>query len=385
MARILLIDDDDMLREVHAELLAIAGYETLQAATGQAGIDAIRSARPDLVLCDVAMPGTDGYAVLEAVRADPQIASTPFLFVTGLDPRHHFRAAMSLGADDYLAKPVRQDDLVAAVEARLARREAERRESERRVEELRRSVSFMLPHELRTPLTIILGASEMIRDLHREMKPEEIGEMAAAISKAAQRLHRMAENYILHAGMELQRLTATDSAASTLSGASGADLVREVAGAQAREYSREADLRLDVADATLPLAEPYVRKIVSELVDNALKFSAAGKPVKVSLAVSGDGTSLTIADAGSGMTAEQSREVSAFRQFDRAVFEQQGSGLGLILVKGMIEASGGVFALQSRPGEGTITSATWPARGAVPEAGGATPSAAPRSDRGGRP
>lgn len=367
MARILLIDDDDMLREVHSELLAIAGHQTIQAATGQAGIETIRSALPDLVLCDVAMPGTDGYAVLEAVRADPRIASTPFLFLTGLDPRHHFRAAMSLGADDYLAKPVRQDDLLAAVEARLARREAERREAERRVEELRRSVSFMLPHELRTPLTIILGASEMIRDLHQEMAPAEIGEMAAAISKAAQRLHRMAENYILHAGMELQRLTAADSAAGTLSGTAGADLVGEVAGAQAREYGREQDLRLELADATLPLAEPYVRKIVSELVDNALKFSETGKPVKVSLTASDDGTRLTIADAGCGMTPDQSRDVRAFRQFNRAVFEQQGSGLGLVLVKGIIEASGGAFELQSGLGEGTITSATWPARVAPAE------------------
>jgi two-component system, sensor histidine kinase and response regulator len=361
MARILLIDDDDMLREVHAELLAVAGHETMQVATGQAGIEAIRSARPDLVLCDVSMPGTDGYAVLEAVRADPQIASTPFLFLTGLDPRHHFRAAMSLGADDYLAKPVTQGDLTAAVDARLARREAERRESERRVEALRRSVTFMLPHELRTPVTIILGASEMIRDLHREMKPEEIGEMAAAISKAAQRLHRMAENYLLHAGMELQRLTAVDSPAGALSGAAGADLVRDVAAAQAREYGRERDLQMELADATLPLAEPYVRKIVSELVDNALKFSVAGNPIKVSLTAAGAGVTLTIADAGCGMTPDQIRDVGAFGQFDRAVFEQQGSGLGLVLVKGIIEASGGAFDLRSAPGEGTLASAAWPA------------------------
>ena len=97
MAQVLLIDDDEMVREVHAELLAAAGHQTMQAGSGVAGIEAIRAARPDLVLCDVSMPGMDGYAVLEAVRADPQISSTPFLFLTGLDTRHHFRAAMSLG------------------------------------------------------------------------------------------------------------------------------------------------------------------------------------------------------------------------------------------------------------------------------------------------
>jgi len=78
MARVLLIDDDDALREVQAELLGAPGHQTIQAGSGAAGIEAIRSARPDLVLCDVGMPGMDGSAVLEAVRADPQLASTPF-------------------------------------------------------------------------------------------------------------------------------------------------------------------------------------------------------------------------------------------------------------------------------------------------------------------
>jgi two-component system sensor histidine kinase/response regulator len=361
MARVLLIDDDAALREVQAELLSAAGHQTMQAATGVAGIEAIRSTRPDLVLCDVNMPGMDGYAVLEAVRADPQLASTPFLFLTGLDARHHFRAAMSLGADDYLAKPVRERDLVAAVEARLTRRAAERRESERRVAELRRSVSFLLPHELRTPLTVILGGSEMLRDLHQEMTPKEIGEMATTISKAAQRLHRMAENYLLHVGMELERLTVAESPARALSGTAGADLVRDAAYAQAREYGREGDLQMALAEATLPLAEPYVRKAVSELVDNALKFSEAGTPIKVSLTAPGGRVALSVGDAGRGMTLDQIREVGAFRQFNRAVLEQQGSGLGLILVKGIIEASGGIFDIKSAMGEGTTVSATWSA------------------------
>ena len=361
MALVLLIDDDDAIREVHAELLGMSGHETTQAVSGVAGIEAIRSARPDLVICDVDMPGMDGYAVLEAVRADPHIASTPFLFLTGLDARHHFRAAMSLGADDYLAKPVKQHDLVAAVEARLARRAAERRDSERRVAELQRSVTFLLPHELRTPLTVILGGSEMLRDLHQEMTPEEIGEMATSISKAAQRLHRMVENYLLHVGMELERLRAADSPAGALSGAAGTDVVRDAAYAQAREYGREQDIRVVLADAKLPLAEPYARKIVSELVDNALKFSEAGQPIKVSFAATGQTVTLLVADTGRGMTLEQIRDVGAFHQFNRAVFEQQGSGLGLTLVKGIIEASGGTFDLRSGAGEGTTVSATWPA------------------------
>ncbi len=363
MARVLLIEDEDALRETTAELLALAGHQTTQARSGAEGIEAIRSTRPDLVICDVQMPGIDGYGVLEAVRADPQLASTPFLFMTGLDAGQHFRAAMSLGADDYLAKPTTPKDLVAAVEARLMRREAERREAERRIEEVKRSVSFLLPHELRTPLTVILGASEMMREMHHEMSREEMGEMAAAISKAGHRLHRMTENYLLHVGMELQRLTAAGTHVRALSGATSHDVVRDTAYSQAREHGRERDIDTDIAEATLPIAEPYVRKIVSEVVDNSLKFSEAGQPVKVSLARAGGAVVLAVADAGRGMSPDQIREIGAFRQFDRAVFEQQGSGLGLILIKGIVAASGGSLELTSAVGAGTTVRATWPVQG----------------------
>jgi two-component system sensor histidine kinase/response regulator len=212
-----------------------------------------------------------------------------------------------------------------------------------------------------TGVAVILGGSEMLRDLHQEMTPKEIGEMATTISKAAQRLHRMAENYLLHVGMELERLTVAESPARALSGTAGADLVRDAAYAQAREYGREGDLQTALADTTLPLAEPYVRKAVSELVDNALKFSEAGTPIKVSLTAPGGRVALSVGDAGRGMTLDQIREVGAFHQFNRAVLEQQGSGLGLILVKGIIEASGGTFDIRSAMGEGTTVSATWSA------------------------
>ena len=360
MARLLLIDDDTHLRNVYAEILADAGYEILEAPSGRAGIDAAREARPDLVICDVNMPGMDGYAVLEALRADPSLASTPFLFLTGLAADHHARAAMSLGADDYLMKPVSSEDLVGAVEARLARREANRREADARVAELQRSVAFLLPHELRTPLTVILGGSEMLNELRHELAPEEIGKMATAISKAAQRLHRMVENYLLQVGLELARHAATEPAARALSGHSGREVVEQSALDRARDYDREHDLDLELTDVKMPVAAPYAAKVVYELVDNAFKFSASGARVGVSLRDSAGSVVLSVTDHGRGLTAGELGQFGAFRQFQRAVFEQQGSGLGLALAKGIVEASQGRLEIASTPGEGTTAQVTWP-------------------------
>lgn len=83
-----------------------------------------RKERPDLILCDVMMPEMDGYAVVQELRADDAFATTPFIFLTAKSDKADIRVGMNFGADDYLTKPVVRDDLLAAVQSRLARSEA---------------------------------------------------------------------------------------------------------------------------------------------------------------------------------------------------------------------------------------------------------------------
>ncbi len=359
MARIVLIDDEPELRAVLAEIIADGGHETALAANGAEGLALLRREPPDLVVCDVNMPGLDGFGVLRAIRADPRLASLPFVFLTS---EVEVRAGMRSGADDYLMKPVSSADLLAAIDARLARAEATKRDADRRVDEMRRAVAVLLPHELRTPLTIIIGSSRLLQEFHADFGPKEIEEMASGIFKAAQRLHRMAENYILYVDLEMRRLSgAAGGHGQPLSGASGAADVLAAAREAAAQSGRGADLELDVREVVVPIAAAYLKKVVSELSDNAFKFSPAGTAVRVSLAAAGAQRVLEVVDRGKGMTADQVREVGAFQQFDRGRFEQQGSGVGLTLVRGVAEASGGRLQIISRPGEGTTVRIHWPA------------------------
>ena len=358
MARVLLIDDEADLRRVMAEILASGGHDTAVAADGKEGLDAVRRQPPDLVLCDINMPSLDGFGVLKAIRADPTLAPLPFVFLTS---EADLRAGLVSGADDYLTKPVDAADLLAAIDARLARRETTKREADRRVGEIRRTVAALLPHELRTPLTTILGSARLLQEFHRDFGPEEIEEMASGILKAAQRLHRMTENYILYADLETRRLSGRPGGDDRLLGSSGALDASAAAKDAAVQRQRASDLELDIHEAAVPMAPAYFRKAVTELCDNAFKFSDAGTAVRVSLAPQETRTVLEIADHGKGMTAAQLQEIGAFQQFDRGRFEQQGSGVGLTLVRGIAEASGGQFAITSRPEEGTIVRIRWPA------------------------
>jgi DNA-binding NarL/FixJ family response regulator len=123
MKRILVIEDQAPMRRNIALLLEMEGFQVSTAANGKAGLEAAKREPPDLVLCDVMMPELDGYGVLQMLRAEPKLATTPFIFLTAKGDKEDVRVGMNFGADDYLTKPVIREDLLAAVQARLGRAE----------------------------------------------------------------------------------------------------------------------------------------------------------------------------------------------------------------------------------------------------------------------
>ncbi|MGE3311721.1 MAG: response regulator [Limisphaerales bacterium] len=119
--RVVVIEDEPEMRRNIVRLLKLEGYDPAEAPTGEAGIDLVRERRPDLVICDVMMPGIDGHEVLRTLRADPQLRSVPLIFLTARADKTDRRGGMNLGADDYITKPFSNDDLLAAIAARLER------------------------------------------------------------------------------------------------------------------------------------------------------------------------------------------------------------------------------------------------------------------------
>ena len=124
MKSVLLIEDHSEMRRNIATILEMENYSVHACSDGRAGVELARSKRPDIVLCDVMMPGIDGYEVLRMLRADPATAALPFIFLTAKGEKRDVRTGMNLGADDYLTKPVSATDLLATVAARLTRSRA---------------------------------------------------------------------------------------------------------------------------------------------------------------------------------------------------------------------------------------------------------------------
>lgn len=121
MQTILLIEDNDVIRENTAEILELTGYTVHTAENGKIGIEKALTSKPDLVICDIMMPVLDGYGVLHIFNKNPQLSGVPFIFLSAKIERTDFRKGMDLGADDYLTKPFDESELLSAIEGRLKR------------------------------------------------------------------------------------------------------------------------------------------------------------------------------------------------------------------------------------------------------------------------
>lgn len=125
MTRVLIIEDNDDIRENVVEILELSGYTVYAAPNGKTGVELAVKQLPDIILCDIMMPEMDGYGVIEALNNHPQTRATPFIFLTAKAERTDIRRGMELGADDYLTKPFDDTELLNAIESRLKKKEVQ--------------------------------------------------------------------------------------------------------------------------------------------------------------------------------------------------------------------------------------------------------------------
>ncbi len=351
MTCILVIEDEDLIRDSLEDLLLVEGFEVVTAQNGGEGIYLASQRQPDLILCDVMMPVLNGYEVLEQVRQHKELSTVPFLFLTSMMDRRSNRKGMSLGADDYLEKPCTKDELIAAIAVRLGKQKAIDRRIEEKMNALRSSITLSLPHELQTPLSGIMGLSELLMIQSEELIPPEVYEYADGIYRSAQRLHRLIQNYLLYSKLALLRSQGQVRFTSPYLSNSQM-IISNIGDRKAKQYDRIDDLELDIIDIDLSIAAEDLTKVAEELIDNAFKYSKKGSKVILSSQVTDSQWIFSVQDAGRGMNEEQIANVGAFMQFERRLYEQQGMGLGLSIAKILVEFYGGDIDIQSQENMG---------------------------------
>ncbi len=362
MHKILVVEDEKWLRQNIVELLEIEQFNVITAENGNAGIRLAEEEIPDLIICDVMMPELDGHDVLKLLRENSATATIPFIFLTAKSDKSDFRQGMELGADDFLTKPFTRAELLAAITSQLKKQAIINQQSQKKLDNLRRSITLSLPHELRTPLNGILGFSELLSKDVDVLSTQEIREMAEYIHRSGERLHRLIQNFLLYAELEMiasepEQIKKLQSYQTMFPTSVFQNLIIE----KAQKVGREADIEINFqSPCCLNICETKLYKIIEELIDNALKFSTYGTTVEVISTSINNKLILSFIDHGRGLTPTQIAELGAYRQFERKLYEQQGSGLGLIIAKLLTELHGGEFKINSKPKEKTIVQVVLP-------------------------
>lgn len=361
MHKILVIEDEEYVRLNILKLLQFEDFHVIGAENGYVGTQLAKEEIPDLILCDIMMPELDGYGVRKILSQDPVTATIPFIFVTAKTDQADFRLGMLSGADDYLTKPFTRNDLLNAVEARLDKRKVINTQFQHKLDKLCGSINDSLPYELMIPLHAIQEVLQTLITEYDSIERRKILEITTEAYASSLRLQRLSQNFLFYALIET---TATDPEQVEILRSKSSSLVKslitDIANEKAKELKRGADLHLDLQEAKVSISEANLAKIVEELTDNACKFSSPGTPIVIKSVFNGNRFTLFVTDQGQGMTIEQIANLGAYVQFERKLYGQTGSGLGLTIAKRLSQLHGGELAIDSIPYQKTTVRVVLP-------------------------
>jgi two-component system sensor histidine kinase/response regulator len=354
---ILIIDDNPNNFDVVAGLLSDRGYDLHYACSGKKALLSLELYNPDLILLDVMMPEMDGIELCRRIKAIAKWQTVPIIMVTALNSKADLANCLNAGADDFISKPLYSLELRARVQSMLRVRQqynkiqslteiqaAAIKTLESSLQELRGNLASSLSHELNTPLNGIITPVELIKEAIKDLELDEISEMLDWVMQSAYRIEGLTKRFLMYVDVESE----IHSGKSIFVSSQFSGVISEAKIlSRAEAVGRRQDLKFDLEDAAIAIPERYLTTILHELIDNALKFSQQGSTILVSSRLTDDDLELSIHDQGRGMTPEQIGKISAFNQFDRHKYEQQGIGLGLILVKKIVELVSGKFSIRS--------------------------------------
>lgn len=365
MHTILVIEDEQPVR---SNILKILGFEKLKAIgaeDGEIGLALAKEHLPDLIICDIMMPGLDGYEVRNALFQSPETAMIPFIFLTAKADKVDIRLGMNLGADDYLTKPFTRDELLETVFVRLDKQAARQRQIQDKMDKFRGHITTSLPTDLLVPLNQIQSFLKTLIHPKEIVNPADSSNVQEANLQeayaASLHLERQLQNFLLYALLETT--VQNPEKAEVLRGrctTQSKSILTETAQEIAKQYGRETDLKLDLQDAKIPMLEANLAKIAEELIDNAFKFSSLGTTVLVKGGLAQNQFVLDIFDQGAGLTQTQISELGAYVQFGARVNGRGGAGLGLSIAKCLVELHEGQFSIESLPATWTTTRVVLP-------------------------
>lgn len=361
-ANILVVDDELGPRE-SLKMILKPYYHVYAAEKGEDAVKILDKTPIDVVTIDLDLPGLDGTEVLEKVKQrDPDIEA---IVITGFSSMDCAVGGLRLGAFDYISKPFDVEQVLTLIQRALDHRHAKLKLKPRSTAQQartrngedanrrKRQLAAALAHDIKNPLGLIMGYTELLLDRFRNLPDaREDFELLCQIQTGAQRINKLVSGFLdtakLEAGHNIIRTPVNLN-----------QLIREVAQQQILALQmKQLDLSLSLDD-TLPNIfgdEAQLGRVLWNLIDNAVKFTPPGGNIGVASRTEPDQVVVEVKDTGIGIPEDELPYLfSEFRRL-RGSRRIEGTGLGLFIVKTIVEAHGGKVAAQSREGQGTTFS-----------------------------
>ena len=367
---ILIVDDKLENIEILIRVLERVGFELLVARNGHEVFEVLQHASPNIILLDVMMPDINGFEVCRRLKADERTRDIPVIFLSALIEHVDKLRGFELGAVDYITKPFQHEEVLARVKTHLTIRDLQKRlqdanqSLQQRTDELEatnkelRNFAYIVSHDLKAPLRGISQLSTWLIQDYGEALPQEGKELLDLLINRVKRMDRLIDGILAYSRAGRPSETGEDIDLNLL--------LSEIV----KSLMPPASIQV-IYDNSLPMLNgntTQIAQVFQNLLSNAIKFM--DKPegrIRVGCAEDGEYWRFWIADNGPGIEAQHHERIfQIFQTLRGASGESENSGVGLSIVKKVIETHGGTIWVESAPGEGSTFWFTLPKQRTVP-------------------
>ena len=362
IATIMVVDDAPANLKLLEEMLLGEDFRVIEFPRAAIALKAAAKNPPDLILLDVLMPEMDGFEFCRRLKADERLRDIPIIFISALGDAEDKIKAFFAGGLDYVTKPFQEAEVLARVKTHLALRrqqvqiEAQKRQLQENydrlheLETLRDNLVHMLVHDMRSPLMGILGFAELLLNELKKLGHDELASDAGEILAIGCGLRDMVTTLLDISRMESNEMPLEKETC---------DLRQVVADALASlgALVKNSPVMFESpVEGMFAICDPGIsRRVVANLVANAVKFAGRGGDVRVGLDRVSEGVRVTVRDSGPGIPPEYHKTI--FEKFRQVATRKEGknhsTGLGLTFCKLAVEAQGGQIGVDSEVGKGS--------------------------------
>ncbi|MBF8983287.1 hybrid sensor histidine kinase/response regulator [Lutibacter sp. B2] len=369
-SKILIVDDSILNSRMISDVIKKNGYETVLVSKGKRTLQHVIREKPDLILLDIIMPEINGYEVCKLLKNYSKTKDIPVIFLTSQTKVEEIAKGFEVGAVDYINKPFNELELIARVKTHLQvkklhdKLKESNEELKKTNEELTKANETIqynklqteffanISHEFKTPLNLIFSIIQLFEVYVKDGIPLKNSKHINIMKQNCYRLLRLVDNLI--------DMTKIDSGyfEIKLQNHNIVSMIEEIV-LSISAYVKSNDINIifdtDVEEKIIACDADNIERIILNLLSNAIKFTKPDGDIMVSIHDQGESIAISIKDTGEGMPQEKIDTIfDRFIQIDKSLSrKKEGSGIGLSIVKALVNMQDGEITVKSNPGRGT--------------------------------